>query len=193
MLSVRDILTGIALPEHFFIELIFILAFLVNVCHFHASTRQRMMLMKFGTGILYAFYFFCLDAPTAMMAAMISSFGGLAQACFADDVLHKTKKLRAGVAVCLAWAAIVVSAGSSLEALPLIAVINSRLVEIQSCRQRIRIGYIFSMACWITYAISSGMILLYITENINMLSNLYAIWREDKKRTQAVLAPAYAA
>lgn len=128
-----------------------------------------------------------------MLAAMISGLGGLMQACFADDVLHKTKKLRTGVAVLLAGASILVSAGNSLEALPLVAVINSRLMEIQSCRQRIRVGYILSMTCWITYAISSGLILLYITENLNMLSNLYAIWKEEKKRKQSALVPAYAA
>lgn len=184
---------GRFLSEYFIIELIFIFAFLVNICHFHASTRQRMMMMKFGVGALYALYFFCLGAQTAMMAAMITSLGGLAQACFADNVLHKTKGLRAGVAVFLAGAAIVVSAASSLEALPLVGVICSRLSEIQSCRQRIRIGYILSMTCWITYAISSGLILLYITENLNMLSNLYAIWKEEKKRKQSALVPAYAA
>ena len=164
----------------------FLISFLLIVCHFHAGTRQRMMAMKFVAALFAGFYFWGVGAQTAMYAVCISGLGGLTQAIFADHVLEKTRLLRLGIAIALASMGIVLSATNSLEALPLVATIISRLSEVQACRQRIRFGYVLSTSCWITYALSSGLMILFITENLNMLSNLLAVWRHEQARKKLV-------
>jgi hypothetical protein len=167
-------------------EFSYIIAFCIGFMHFHAPTRQKMMIMKVFACLFAVIYFWGVGAHTAVYAAIISGLGGLIQALFADHHLERTRLLRASAAIFLAVMAICLSASSTLEALPLIATICSRLCEVQACKQRIRMGYIISQSLWITYAISSGLIILYIAENLNMLSNLFAIWRHERVFKKAV-------
>lgn len=175
------------------VDLIYVCAFFIGFCHFHARTRRRMMLMKLVACCLTGVYFHLIDADTAMMASVIAGMGALFQACFNEDMLAKTVKLRIGFAVSLAVSSIAICASNSLEALPLVATINARLCEVQSSQQRIRIGYLMSSVCWIVYGVSSGLILIYVTENLNMLSNMAAIWKEEQKRKKSVPIPVRAA
>lgn len=181
------------MPEFTPLELLYVCSFIIGVLHFHAGTRQRMMIMKFAACVFSSFYFFILGADTAMIAAMIAGLGGLFQACFNDARLAQTKALRISVAVMLAGLSMLLCAGSTVEALPLVAVINARLVETQSCRQRIRVGYLLSSVCWVSYAASTGLIVVYVIENLNLLSNLLAIWKEHRKRKKAVPVPIHTA
>lgn len=147
--------------------------------------------MKVVACLLGAFYFWGVGAETAMLAGFIAAFGGFMQAIFPDHLLKRTKVLRTCFAILLASASIALAANNTMEALPLLATICSRFCEIQSCQQRIRLGYIISMSLWITYAGMSGLVLLYVTENLNMLSNLKAIWKHEQGRKVA-LSPALA-
>lgn len=171
------------------LSLLYLVAFSIGFFHFHAPTRRKMMLMKFVACIFSGTYFYLIDAQTAMMAVMIAGLGGLAQACFNEEGLEKTRMLRSGIAVGMALASIGLCAGNSMETLPLLAVINARLAEIQIAQQRIRIAYLFSSLLWIGYALSSGLVLLFVTEHLNVFSNMIAIWREEQRRKKSVLIP----
>ncbi len=170
-------------------QLSYVISFGFALFHYHATTRQRMMFMKLFACVFAAYYFWGMGAETAMLACFIAGFGSLMQGVFPDHLLERTRVLRSGLAVALAGAAIVISAGNSLEALPLLATICSRFSEVQSCRQRIRMGWVFSQTLWLTYAVMSGLILLYITENLNLLSNLKAIWEHEQKHKKLVPIP----
>jgi len=163
-------------------DLIYIGAFFLSVMHFHAPTRQMMMLIKFVCCSLCAYYFHLLGMETAMYAGIIAGLGGLLQACFSDAMLQKTRILRSLLAVMLALAAIIVTGGFGGESLPLVAVIIARLSEAQGAQQRIRMGYVLSQLCWIMFAFEQGLMLVLVTENLNLLSNLIAIWRGEQAR-----------
>ncbi len=173
-------------------EISYMIAATIGFLHYHARSRQRMLWFKVVAALLGAFYFWGIGAETAMLAGFIAALGGFVQAVFPDHLLQKTRLLRTGVAVGLAGTAILLAAGSALEALPLMATICSRFSEVQACQQRIRMGWVLSQTLWITFAVLSGLILLYITENLNLLSNLKAIWKHEQGRKKLVPVPAFA-
>lgn len=172
------------MPFFSIFEISYMIAATIGFMHYHARTRQRMMAMKVCACLFSCYYFWGVGADTAMIAVMIAALGGFMQGVFPDRLLAGTRALRLGFAVILAGLAICLAASNALEALPLLATICSRFSEVQSCQQRIRMGYLLSQAFWIYYAVTSGLIILYVTEKLNMLSNLHAIWRHEQGRKQ---------
>lgn len=168
---------------------IFIISIIMTLYHFHASTRQAMMSIKCISALLFAVYLWSHQAESAMYAALITALGAVIQACFPDRLLEKTKILRIGFALLLAGVAMIISAGSALEALPLIGVIIARLSDTQHTQQKIRNGYLLAQLCWFSYAMQQGIWLLLLSETMNILSNLTAITRHRLKEQKAVPVP----
>lgn len=171
-------------------ELAFFAGVLITLFHYHAGSRQRMMFMKVFACLLYGVYFYGMGAHSAIIACIIAGFSSLMQAYIPDRLLDKTRILRSGVAVIMAVVAIVLCVESSGEALPLIATICSRFSEAQGAQQRIRYGYLLSQFLWILYAVDQGLFPLFMSENLAVFSNLFAIWQCEQKRKKQLLLPA---
>jgi hypothetical protein len=147
-----------------------------------------MMLMRFFGAIFAAYYFYGVGADSAVIACIISALSTGVQCLFNDKVLETTKSLRFSFGVIAAFIGVAVSVNTANEALPLVALVISRFAEIQSCKQRIRLGFLLVQILWVVYALNAGLLLLYVAENLHLLSNLYAIWQYERHKKAAVIA-----
>lgn len=181
------------MPDIGVFEIIYIMGAAILFLHFHARTRQMMMAFKAVACTMCGIYFWGIGADTAMMASLIAGFGCFLQSVFPDRLLARTRILRSGIGVVMAVAALCLAANNTLEAMPLIATIIARFSEVQSCKQRIRLGWVLSQLMWVSYAMLSGLTIMYVVENLNLLSNLKAIWTHEQHRKKAVPAVAQAA
>lgn len=168
-------------------EFAFIIAFIFNFYNFHASSRQCMMCMRVFGAIFAAYYFYGVGAQSAVIACMISALSSGVQALFNDKLLESTKSFRLALGIIAAVLGLLVSVNNANEALPLVALVISRLAEAQSCKQRIRLGFLFVQILWVVYALNSGLLLLYIAENLHLLSNLYAIWCYERHKKASLV------
>ncbi len=171
-------------------DLVLVTAYAVGFFQFHTHSRRRMLSLRFLGCLLCVLYFYAIGADFAVIGCMIAALGIFMQVIFPDHMLSRTRYLRTGFAIVLACAGIAVSVDNVTDLWPLLGVIGARLVEIQACPQRIRLGSLFSQMCWTIYAFENGLILMVIGEQVNMMSNLYSIWRHEQKRKKLALIPA---
>jgi hypothetical protein len=172
-------------------SLIYLIACVIGYSQYFVARRRKMMLIKVVACMFSLTYFWILGAESAALAVGIAMTGSAMQGAFPDEMLAKTRMLRTVFAVGLAVAGMIVMADDLSQIWPLLAVAGARLVEVQSCTQRIRLGLLFSQMCWIFYAVDQGMVLLFFAENLAIMLNLSSIWMfEQKRKRQAVMAVA---
>lgn len=168
------------------IDLIWLGAFGLSSSQYLLSDRRMLMIFRVISTALFIIYMMAIGANAGMVACSIALIGTLIQAACPDRYLAKTLKLRIGFAIALCVAAVFSMARSSSDLLPLLAVINARMVEVQASLQRIRMGLFLSQLCWLGYNTINGHTLLFCGDLIGITINLTAIYQFEMRRRRAL-------
>jgi hypothetical protein len=162
-------------------DLLYLIAYTTGVSQYVIQGRRQMMTVRTASGVLFTGYMILMQARTGIIACIIGTLGTFIQAVCPDRMLEKTRTHRIIISIVLALAAVLLVARSPADILPLIALVNSRFVEMQSSQQRIRVGLMFSQICWVGYHMSQGLWLLLCGEIVAILINSSAIlWHEHQ-------------
>lgn len=168
--------------------LFFAAAYACAYLQFFVPGRRRMMTMRVGSSGFFVIYMLGIGGMSGAVACAISMTGSLMQAVFSDKALERTRVQRKFIAIFMALISAFVCVQNLGEIYPLLAVIGARLVEMQSCQQRIRIGTLFGQICWILYAIEQGYTAILVAESVSTSLNLCSIWIEKRRRKKLQIA-----
>ncbi|MCB1563040.1 MAG: YgjV family protein [Alphaproteobacteria bacterium] len=169
--------------------LFFAASYACTYLQFFVPGRRRMMTMRVGSSGFFVIYMLGIGGTSGAVACAISMMGSLMQAVFSDETLDRTRIQRKLLGIAMAVISAFACVQNLGEIYPLLAVIGARLVEMQSCQQRIRIGILFGQLCWILYAAEQGYTAILIAESLSMGLNLCSIWIERRRRKRLALLP----
>lgn len=178
MLSIYSVLFGAACFFGFF--------------QFIIHGRRRMMTARMLSFALFSLYMWQMGSEAGAAASLIAAIGAGIQAAVPEQYLSKTLLFRSAFAIILCIGAVFLCVQNTGDLLPLLAVVNARIVETQGCQQRIRGGLILSQIMWITYTVQQGLYIMSVTETISMLLNMTSIARYERKRKNPVFIKARA-
>ena len=159
-------------------EIIVVVAFMCAGAAVFMPSRTWMMRIRLISTSSYSVYFFLKEAYSGCFGSMIAFLGTVTQVVVPEKYLDRTLKLRAGIAVALAICGMVVFWGAE-SMLPLLAMIIARMSEIQSCQQRIRIGFLCAQSVWLAFAFESGLMPFIMTETILLGVTICAIAKHE--------------
>jgi hypothetical protein len=169
------------------IHILYLTATLFYYTRYLSDNRRYMMFCSAVCAYTGSFYFWYLGFDTAAIAAFVTGTAGAVQGIFPPHTLERTRVLRFCIALLLVCIGAYFSASNAIEVLPLIATASSRLFEVQSCPQRIKMGGIPSNLCWLYYNVVNGLYLNLIVDSINLVLNLASIcWFKIKRQRQAL-------
>ncbi|MEM6781174.1 MAG: YgjV family protein [Pseudomonadota bacterium] len=175
---------GFIYPEMFVVA-----AFAATFGGYFMPSRQTMMRIRFVGCACSALYFLSVGADTGAIASSIACIGTFIQSIVPERYLKKTLMLRTGIAVFLASCAIIVFWGSQ-SIFSLLGSITARLSEVQSCTQRIRLGFMVGHGFWLIYMVQEGLLPYFIFESIMLLASAATFLHAEHKKRRALVMTA---
>lgn len=172
-------------------EAILISGFMAAFGSYFVLTRRRMLGMRFIGCVCSFLFFLSCDAYSGAMASAIACIGTFVQIIVSERQLKKTLVLRSGIAVTLACIGIAIFYGSQ-SIFSLLASITARLSEVQSCTQRIRMGFMLGHVFWLTYMVQEGLLLPFVLESVLLVCCVLTFAQREhaKRKAPAIGLPA---
>ena len=158
-------------------DILLIAAFGLGFYQYHVRIRRRILYIRLGVLLFYAFYFYFYGAMAGAIVSGISFLAVLTQIILPEPQEKKKLPLRHIVACCFAVIGIFAAYESHSDLLPLMGIIIARFSEAQNHPQHMRYGFIGSILCWIFYSFDQEMWLALIADIILLFSNFWAIQR----------------